>query len=849
MVDFRERLARILPKREPSVLPQMITGPEQPLANVQGSPLQIAFSVISLDGCSVLMHSTGLCRPLRRRTGDPVQVLPEDWQVESVHQEFAPILIISLRHPRDGRMRWIIDVSGETYDEPVQQMPDLVRDALRAVVKRLLQDIRDRCVGALPYWNGLPRTIRLELLADLRRGATPAGSLAMDSLIETLNVVDDDAGDLLEVSVEDDVLSVLLPSGTEIPILMGRALIRHTSLDRGWTPDVLYRDLAPFFLLELRHERGARATWLLDQHLDFIGDVTTLSAAIKNELGLRAIPVINRHLTTVLAFAEPDGDPVVRRYLGLNGAARFTLVGHCAQSVRPSLRQLGLRQLPSVLPFIATSGDIPVVLRADAIERAVTVDVHRHTLDAILDGHLTWPSPVDGSAATLRGVFTLDDYVFFYQFVDRNGVEFLTIASDRSCRLIGVVVPAINVMLFDDRDANRVTPNQWMRGELGKEFWPLLVFHINQYSDEMMVRSRSFRAQGVNVLQAGWRVHICHHLWNDLSGLEALCAAVPVERLPSTMVIASADGRAELFGAVDALFPALRGHVDRSLRDVDAFIRWVYRNDVWPCRITRNYISAALRRRVVDHLAAGDELVQVRAQLAARTGAARAAPVVMFGLRVEDRTFADLPAFCEAFVAFIAEQHPGSVIVFDGYNARPGSVPGAVIEGMASGIARQPPHQVEMALIAGLVERFAASPVTVIGTTGQSIATSIAWCRDADAAFGIWGAGLTKYRWLANLPTMMITGHANLLGRPDILIYHDAAYMETPSPAMFVDASLIRDVGDIGLATGHIQGGRESFVADTEQVLLAFDRFLRQVLQDTASNKRVEQILARAMPG
>ena len=484
------------------------------------------------------------------------------------------------------------------------------------------------------------------------------------------------------------------------------------------------------------------------------------------------------------------------------------------------------------------------MLRADAIERTVTADVHRRTLDAILEGHLTWPSPVDGSAAELRGVFTLDDYVFFYQFADRHDVEFIVIASDRSCRLIGVVVPAINVMLFDDRDPNGLLPDQWMRGELGNEFWPLLIFHINQYSDEMAARSRTARARCVNVLQAGWRVHICHHLWNDLSGFEALCAAIPAERLPSTMIIASADGRAELFGAVDALFPALHGHIDRSLRDVDAFIRWVYRNDVWPCRISRNYISASLRRRVVDHLALGDELVAVRARLAARTGPAAAAPVVMFGLRVEDRTFADLPAFCEALVAFMAERHPGSVIVFDGYNSRPGSVPGAVIDGMASSIARQPPHRVEAALVAELTERFAASPVTIIGTTGQSIATSVAWCRHADAAFGIWGAGLTKYRWLANLPTMMITGRANMLGRPDILIYHDDAYMEMPSPAVFVDASLIRDVGDVGLATGHIQGGRESFVADTDQVLLAFDRFLRRVLHDADAPKRAEQALA-----
>lgn len=314
-----------------------------------------------------------------------------------------------------------------------------------------------------------------------------------------------------------------------------------------------------------------------------------------------------------------------------------------------------------------------------------------------------------------------EEYVQLYQFTDRNGLDFMIIASDRCTRVIGLVVLAINLILYEDHSPNSHEPNLWLHDNLGRGFWWLLVRHVNEYAHEMTLRRRTEHARPVNVLLSGSLVHIGHHLWNDLSGLEALCSVVPPEQLPTTMIIGAAEAPVELFGPIEALFPTTRGCIDRSLDTVDAFIRWTYQHDVWPTRITRDRVSSALRQRVMDHLAKANEAVQVRDTLLARQAARRRAPVVIFGLRVEDRTLVDLSAFCDAFVSFMAKRHPGATVVFDGYNCRPGVLTGPVNLGMVHHLTSQPPEDVETALVASLMERFAGEPVTIVGTQGHSV--------------------------------------------------------------------------------------------------------------------------------
>ena len=809
-----------------------VRNPVSTIRHETASPVD-GFSLVREGTQTVLMHSSGSRRPLRRDRAEVDDAI-DGWTLAAIHVEYAPILIAFVSHGAGTAARWIIDVSNEVHEAALSDLPDRPRSMLSSATTRLLHEVRWHGAVALADWNRLPRTTRLELLANTQFGA----KTGQDSVIAVMGAWGHDTGRRLDVCSADDMLSVVLPSQVEIPILQGAKPLRHSGFLPGWTAETLYRDFAPFYLLELRHESGVRAAWVLDRDCSLIADVLALDKDRLDALCVRAAPVIDRHLGSVLEFADPSSDPVVARYLELSDAVRHTLVGHGAASIRTGLIPLGVQQMPEMLTAFSGAGRTGlVVLRRSSVEQAVTTDVHRRTLEATFEGPLQWPSPVDASPSPLCGIFTLDDYVFVYQFADRNGLDFLVIVSDRSCRLIGVVVPAVNMILFDDRDPAAWTHDNWLRGNRGAGFWPLLIHHINRYPNEMARRSRTPEAVAVNVLLTD--VHIGHHLWNDLSGIEALCDAIPAALLPTTMIIGASDGHAELFGPIDRLFPATIGHVDRSLPDVDSFIRWTYGHDVWPTRITRAHISKALRHRVMRHLAEYGEATTIRANFASRGRSGQAPPVVVFGLRVEDRTMVDLQAFCEAFVAFMVERHPGSVIIFDGHNSRPGDPSGAVIKGMAYTLAHQPPEQVEAAIVASLASQYDTAPVTIIGTIGQSIVASLAWCREADAAFVIWGAGLAKYRWLANLPTLMVTNRVNIESRFDRMIYHDAAFMEAPSPAVFADPALITDMPEhSSLASRHIQGGRECFKADTNSLLLQFDMFLAGILRENRGVSR-----------
>ncbi len=776
------------------------------------------FSLQDDDGAAILVAPSGLRRPLVR-DGRGFEALRQGWSPEAFHQALAPITIIALRHLDGGRACWIVDASNETYCEPVHRLPDAMRRSLHLATRRALDTARGE-------WDRMPRRVRLELLANTQADA----AVAADGLIDQLAHPEQAPGARLRVRCQEEQLSIILPGGWEIPILLGGRVLLPSDFESGWTAETLYRDFAPSYLLELRHSSGAQAAWLLDRQLRQVGDIWRPPPGMGEVLVRHAAPVMDRYLASVLAFQEPAADPVVERYLALDPSVRHALIAHSGGSIRPPLEPFAAGRMPQTFALPTQSG-AAVTLAREAVGRAVTTDLHQRTLEAILCGRFEWPSPVDASPARLCGIFTFDDYVFVYQFLDRNGLDFMLVAGDRSARVIGLVLPSANLFVFDEQ-VPRWMHDDWLRFERGGDFWFLLHRHVNQYATEIARRARGETAAPVNVLLSN--VHIGHHLWNDLTGLEALCDAVPAARLPMTMILGADDLHAELFGPIDALFPHLAGHVDRSLPDVDAFIRWTYENDVWPCRITRERITAALRERVTRALDATADAQMVRDSLGhpalSRSGGAPAAPVIIFGLRVEDRTFTDLEEFCAAFVGFIADRHPGATIVFDGHNRGP---TGAVIRGMAYALAQQAPEEVEFQIVRNLSERFALAPVSIVGTTGQSIATSLAWCRHADAAFAIWGAGLAKYRWLANLPTMMISTRDNLLHRPDLPIYHDPRFVEAPAPALLVDPDWITDTGQEGaLASGHIQGHRGCFSADPEVVLPAFDAFLRQIRAD-----------------
>ncbi len=490
----------------------------------------------------------------------------------------------------------------------------------------------------------------------------------------------------------------------------------------------------------------------------------------------------------------------------------------------PHTEEILLKQVREPLVLPACLGqERDVVLQPEMVARAVLHDLYGAGVEAIRTGRFTWPSPVDGSDAALEAVFVPQEYTIFYQFRDRNGLRFLVATGERRAQLIGLLIglliPSANIVIGDTH-----WPNKWFIGLVGTDMWSVLVGHCLGMHPVLGGRRRQPASPIVNVFMGPPLLHVGHYVWNDLSGQAALVEDVP-DRVPRSIVLGAPEGQAEFFGRLTALFPVLAGKVDHGLANRDALTRHVYGSDHVPIRFTKDHVSRALRervRRVVEASAAA-------ATIARQAASCGTGPVIIVGIRLEDRTFVDPCAFYMGLVEHVVRRHPHAVLVFDGRNAKPGGSPGETIAGMTDAVATRPPVEAEQDLVGTLRAAFEDQPVAILDTIGQPIEASLGWCYRAQACVAVWGAGLAKYRWLANLPSLVLTSRHNIEHRDDLDIYHAPRWMEAPSPVLYPEPDQVVDhVDKVGLATSRIRIGRECFEMDLVHACRLLDRLLKE---------------------
>ena len=169
--------------------------------------------------------------------------------------------------------------------------------------------------------------------------------------------------------------------------------------------------------------------------------------------------------------------------------------------------------------------------------------------------------------------------------------------------------------------------------------------------------------------------------------------------------------------------------------------------------------------------------------------------VVVLGLRVENRTVADFPEFCEGLIDSLRAEMGKVAIVLDGHNIAKGA-DGAYIS------HRQDPNltspiTVERDLVARLTRTFAGrADIRLIDAVGLPMSISIFWSTQHCRFFVTpWGAGLAKYRWVSNSRGLVIAGKVfqEPQYRPTLHLYDDPACMESPTPLHFLEREAVED--------------------------------------------------------
>ncbi len=562
----------------------------------------------------------------------------------------------------------------------------------------------------------------------------------------------------------------------------------------GWTPILLYSGLAPFRILEFRNQDGSRASWLLDASLRRLGDrLDDLDAGQAASLREQAVPLLRRMVTDVLLRPMPVLSREAQAFVQLNEVLRTAISEIDGAAVLPVPPALLIDEIPETIAFAGPfSGNAPqVILSRDHLRAGLSEALEDRLVAATRDGMLHWPSPVDGHPLRCQGCLYFDDFRFAYRFSDITaGLTFYVIAADHYCKAMAVYIPSIDLLVVRD---------DWCRHLLDVYFPPNLTrWFINQaaLNGTLLVPYLARGARRIaSVMRGQPGTHLGHQLWNELSGIEYLLTGAQGDQLPEWIIPGAADG-IELWGPVEALFPELRQRINRDIRHGRDMMPHVYREGICAVRVTRERVSAELRHRLQRITQTDPVYGGIRRQ--AEAARARGAPVIILGLRVENRTLVDITAFFRDAIRLVAQVWPGAILVIDGHNTRDpahpdGNTGRAVIESHGEALASRSPLQTERDIAAELRALSADLDVTLLDTLGASMACSLSWALLCDGFLSVWGASLAKFRWVCNKPGLVVSSQANLLHRDDLHIYDDPRYMETPTRLLFADPAAVVD--------------------------------------------------------
>ena len=733
---------------------------------------------------------------------------------------FSPIILAEMTaSPGEtySSSYWFLDRQGVVFARALSEVPEhslrQMRDTLALACAAAAQGLPQALHRLAAEFFSLDRRFRLELMQRLFQD----GTLAPFSLLSRPLLGNDLDLSRLVVEYGDGGLSLVLDGLLEFPILMDGSVMQH--FVPGWRPSCVVSCFAPLLIIELKHDEGARASWVLDQRLQRIDDAGLTVPEITTRIRAIAPALIRRQWQRLFELQDDRPDAELDALLRLGPIALRRIVLLCADQICPPVEDMVLDKMPDALLLpLRASQNRDFVLPRDAVGKAACHDLYAAAVTGLTDRNFVWPSPVDGSDAQLEAIYPLQEHSILYQFRDRNGLRFIVVTADRECRTIGIFLPAANLAI-----GRLSPPDQLFSGLIGGGLWINLLSHCLTRHEMMPGRRRASNARIVNVFMALPHLHLGHYIWNDLSGQLALVQDVP-RALPTSIIIGAAQGQSEFVGPIETLFPVLAGRVDRALPDKESFVRWAHESGCVPIRFTKNFVSAKLRDTVRSAVEKTEEYRRVAEEI---DRSYRNRPIFIIGIRLDDRTFIDNISFYTGFLDHVRQTCPDAVVVFDGRNAKPGGTPGEMIAGIKDAISTREPAQAEQDLVDHLAQLYQGTGLAVIGTIGQPVQTSMSWCYHAQLSVALWGAGLAKYRWLANLPSLILTSRFNLLHRHDLDIYQSDRFMEAPSPVLYPDPMLVTDhIDKVGLSDSGMRVGRECFEIDIAHACSRFDQLV-----------------------
>ena len=559
---------------------------------------------------------------------------------------------------------------------------------------------------------------------------------------------------------------------------------RPATFKAGWLPRLGYVGLASFIILELVHTSRTRAVWFLDRDARYLaGSPTALPDRLRELLRIEAQATIEQIVAGFLTNVDFAGDDAYRDFFAINPQTRADL--------------LALTTLASALPtphaMEAFGEDVLITTPAGTttlpnrqLAATLAARLEERYAAACRTGSMSIPSPVDGvELSDVRG-FVLSHVLALWRCVDRrNKLVFFIAASGFGSARTTMWLPGAGLYLY-------VTSTEFGRIDLTSGgYVKAMIDHLFEHGQDLLEFLR--RPVG-RFAQFTWpppSLHIGHYHWNELPGLERIIEVLEPHDYPLVYDLGGGSG-SSFYGKLSSLFPELADRIDLSCSDFRDMSRHAYNRGIQLFRFGGRHVSSRLRKRIATVVSMTPVARDARAATGDATG-----PVIVVGLRVENRTLVDQGQFYVRLARRVAEQFGSVTIIIDGHNSKDSVAGAKTFDSHLAQRAKRSPVEVERQLAAEITEGLKDHLACVVDCVGMTLLDNLAWMRTADYCVAPWGAGLAKYRWALNLPTYVLTSNYCKTRKGDIGIYHSPQDMEDPSRHMFISEALVTDRPDL----------------------------------------------------
>lgn len=761
--------------------------------------------------------------PIRLSSGAaPVRQFNPGWHAELLCTLLDPLWILVLRHEDGDSAVWYVTHDGLLASAP-QHRPERqqsqrrlqqVADWLRAAVG---VPIRLPMPNAVAAYLALPPEVRreLDLLLDEPLTPTLRDEAALRAAMEG-------AGPVVFEPIPGTRGYLVGNPGAMVPLRTGDDL---AALQPGWSIASIQTEFAPLLAVILRHEDGLQAAWFIDLSGRLVSHhASLLGQPLKEHLAAMAAPlfeslwarfVLGRNEVPIAASealdALPTGDlsHLVPQYLQGRGEGGETVVWRLDAPPPPGLGYV-----------VPTSRGLRV------FEETLVVRALRHALHGEMDrmlrkGRMRWPSPADGRMVESDGfALMFDQHCFAYRFHDEAaGLVFLVVCTGTHFYNYALYFPSADLLVAADAAMAAACRTHFAAGR------DSILRHLTIHRGALLAGGAIPRDETIRQFFGGCGIHIGHYVWQDLAGLAYLLRHADADRPLPWLEMFSTGTTHRYFGPEERIFPMFAGRIDRHTEHFDQCVGDFYRRNQRVIKYTAISVPAELRRFM---RAAGDATPELEAvREAADAARARPAPVILFGIRVGNRTMQDMDDYALDLLGRIAAAFPGATVILDGLNDDYDA--GRSVEG---DVAPGSDLAMEFAIGRRLAVAAETLDVNFVDNVNHSALRSTIWCSRADCFIAPLGAALAKYRWLCNTPGLVVSSRWNLEHRKDLHIYDAPAALEGTSEMLFGAIAHVRDLDPERDAGGF--DGRGNFVVDRDAIFEQFEGLVRRHLASRA---------------